>query len=94
MNIDQTLAMLDADIVAKLKTAIEIGKWPTGVALTAEQRQTCMQAVAVWEYKNLPEHERTGYIDKGTKKEDDHCDSHVPANDDPLNDGFQPIRFT
>lgn len=94
MNIEQMLAMLNPEIVERFKTAIEIGKWPNGVALTTEQRQTCMQAVAAWEFKNLPENQRTGYIDKGTKKEDDQCDSHTPAHDDPLNDGFKPIRFT
>ncbi len=53
MNIEQMLAVLDPEIVSRLKTAIEIGKWPNGVALTKEQRQTCMQAVYAWEAKNL-----------------------------------------
>ncbi len=68
MNIEQMLAVLDPEIVGRLKTAIEIGKWPNGVALTQEQRQICMQAVYAWEMKNLPETERSGYIDRGTKK--------------------------
>lgn len=89
MNIEQMLNTLNPEIVEKLKTAVEIGKWPNGVALTKEQRQTCMQAVLVWEHKHLPEAERTGYIDRGTKEEDEHCDSH-----DPKDDEFQPIRFT
>ncbi|NHB58307.1 YeaC family protein [Acinetobacter shaoyimingii] len=87
MNIEQMLAVLDADIVARLKTAVEIGKWPNGVVLTQEQRQISMQAVIAWEAKNLPETERSGYIDKGHKTEDDECDSHVPEPE------FQPIRF-
>lgn len=89
MNIEQMLNTLTPEIVEKLKTAVEIGKWPNGVALTKEQRQTCMQAVLVWEHKHLPETERTGYIDRGTKEEDEHCDSH-----DTKDDEFQPIRFT
>ena len=44
MNIEQMLSILDADIVARLKTAVEIGKWPNGVVLTTEQRQISMQA--------------------------------------------------
>ena len=87
MNIEQMLSVLDADIVARLRTAVEIGKWPNGVALTAEQRQISMQAVIAWEANNLPEHERSGYIDKGTKEEGDECDSHVPEPE------FKPIRF-
>ncbi|WP_179997826.1 YeaC family protein [Acinetobacter sp. YH12239] len=87
MNIEQMLSVLDADIVARLRTAVEIGKWPNGVALTQEQCQISMQAVIAWEAKNLPETERSGYIDKGHKEEGDECDSHVPEPE------FQPIRF-
>ncbi|MBU3845396.1 MAG: YeaC family protein [Candidatus Acinetobacter avistercoris] len=87
MNIEQMLSVLDADIVARLKTAVEIGKWPNGVVLTKEQRQISMQAVIAWEVQNLPENERSGYIDKGHKDEGDECDSHVPEPE------FQPIRF-
>lgn len=87
MNIEQMLAVLDADIVARLRTAVEIGKWPNGVVLTAEQRQISMQAVIAWEVQNLPETERSGYIHKGHKTEDDECDSHVPEPE------FKPIRF-
>ena len=86
MNIEQMLAVLDPEIVSRLKTAIEIGKWPNGVVLTQEQRHTCMQAVYAWEAKHLPETERSGYIDRGTKEEDEHCDSHVEEE-------FKPIRF-
>ena len=87
MNIEQMLAVLDADIVARLRTAVEIGKWPNGVVLTKEQRQTSMQAVIAWEAQNLPENERSGYIDKGHKEEGDECDSHVPEPE------IQPIKF-
>lgn len=89
MNIEQMLAVLDPEIVSRLKTAVEIGKWPNGIVLTAEQRQTCMQAVYAWEMKNLPETERSGYIDRSTKEEDEHCDSHDPEQDEE----FKPIRF-
>lgn len=87
MNIEQMLAVLDADIVARLKTAVEIGKWPNGVVLTQEQRQISMQAVIAWEAQHVPVKERTGYIDKGHKDEGEECDSHVPEPE------FQPIKF-
>lgn len=87
MNIEQMLAILDPEIVSRLKTAVEIGKWPNGIVLTTEQRQICMQAVIAWEAQNLPEKERSGYIDKGYKEEGEECDSHVPEPE------FQPIRF-
>lgn len=85
MNVEQMLSILNPEIVQKLKTAVEIGKWESGVVLTKEQRDTCMQAVLAWEYTHLPEEERTGYIDKGTKKEGEECDD---TSQHP-----QPIRF-
>ena len=32
-----------------------------------------MQAVLAWEVKHLPEHQRTGYIDRGSKQEGETC---------------------
>lgn len=85
MNIEQMLAVLDPEIVQRLRTAVEIGKWPNGVPLTQSQREICMQAVLTWEHKHLPEEQRTGYIDRGSKDEGDECDSHEPE--------VKPIRF-
>ena len=45
-----------------LKLAMEIGKWGDGTKLTKEQKELTMQAMIVWEQKNLPEEERTGYL--------------------------------
>ena len=88
MNIEQMLAMLNPEIVDRLRTAVEIGKWPNGVALSAEQRQTCMQAVYAWEAKNLAENERSGFIDRGTKAEGEECD-----DDHQHHEQFKPIKF-
>jgi uncharacterized protein len=63
----QLLAQLTPEIVARLRTATELGKWENGDSLTADQREHCLQAVIAWEYKYLPETARTGYIDKGSK---------------------------
>lgn len=90
MNIEQMLSVLDETIVDRLRTAVELGKWANGVALTKEQREICMQAVLAWEFKHLPEEQHTGYIDRGTKKENEQCDSHEPQHDEE----FKPLRFT
>lgn len=71
MDKQTVLNHLSPEIVAKFRTAIEIGKWDNGDKLSPEQRQTCMQAVMIWEYEHLPINERTGYI---PKKGDDGCD--------------------
>ena len=62
MNIDDVLNNLNPDIIARFQTAIELGKWPDGRKLTDEQLHTCMQAVIAYEYKHLPEEDRTGYV--------------------------------
>jgi len=77
MNPEAVLAALTPEIVDRLRTAVEIGKWPNGDRLTPEQRATSMQAVLIWEMKHLPENQRTGYIDKG-KKEGEACDTDHP----------------
>lgn len=79
----QMLAALNPDIVEKLKRAVEIGKWPDGRVLTADQRLTSMQAVIAWESKHLPETERSGYIHK-EHKEGEVCDDDSVAHEKPV----------
>ena len=67
MNKQDILDSLNPEIVEKFRTAIEIGKWENGEKLTDAQRETCMQAVMVWEHEYLPVTERTGYIHKPVK---------------------------
>jgi hypothetical protein len=76
MNEDFLARMLDVltpDIVANLKRAVELGKWPDGKRLTPDQLETCLQAVIVWEKKHLPVTEHSGYIHK-EHKEGEVCD--------------------
>ncbi|MFK8021761.1 MAG: YeaC family protein [Pseudomonadales bacterium] len=61
-NLDQMLAELSSDGVENLRRAVEIGKWPDGKPVDAEQRGLCMQALIAWEQKNLPEEQRSGYM--------------------------------
>jgi len=62
MNIDEICSKLNPEIVERFQRAIETGYWPDGKKLTAEQKDTCMQAVIAYEHKNLPEDQRTGYV--------------------------------
>ena len=61
-EIDPMLNSLTPEIVQNFRRAIEIGKWPNGLPLTAEQKAICMQAVIAYEAKNLPPEQRTGYV--------------------------------
>lgn len=78
------LEMIDKitpEIYQNLKQSVELGKWPNGAALTKEQTETCLQAVIAWELKNLPEEERTGYMDgPGCKSNKDHDHPHDEEN--------------
>jgi hypothetical protein len=74
MNFLELLKSITPEAYQNLKLAVEIGKWPDGRALSAEQRELCLQAVIAYEQKNVAEHERTGYIDRGSKAEGEVCD--------------------
>lgn len=60
----QTAVQLSREVYENLRRAVELGRWPDGRTLTAEQRQTSLQAMIAWEQAHLPEHERSGYIGK------------------------------
>ena len=87
MDYQQLLKNLTPDIYQSLKRAVELGKWPNGERLTAEQRETCLQAVIAWDTLHKPEEERVGYIH--TKKHD-HCGS--DGDDKP--DQPRPLKWS
>ena len=49
MNIDEIVSNMTPEIYQRLVTAVELGKWPDGVALTAEQKENCLQLVMLWQ---------------------------------------------
>lgn len=86
-SVQELLDSLTPDMYKNLKQSVELGKWPTGGALTEEQKSLCLQAVIAYEQKHLPPEQHTGYI---PPKKHTHCGSEtgVIANDDE-----QPIVF-
>ena len=42
MEVNDLISMVTPEIYQRLSTAVELGKWPDGVALTAEQKEHCM----------------------------------------------------
>lgn len=83
MQFQELIKTITPEIYDNLKLAIEIGKWPDGRALTSEQRELCLQAVIAYEAQHVPAHERTGYIDRGSKAEGEVCgdDRHNDAQE-------------
>jgi len=74
MDYRQLIQNMTPQVYQSLKRSVELGKWPDGRPLTAQQRQDAMQAIIAWGELHLPEHERVGYIDKGHKGGDS-CDA-------------------
>ena len=70
MNLEDLLKQITPQVYANLKQAIELGKWPNGERLNAEQREHCIQAIIAYEHRNLAPEERSGYI---PPKPHQHC---------------------
>ena len=44
MDIEQIIDSMTPEVYQRLATAVELGKWPDGVALTPEQKEANRQA--------------------------------------------------
>ncbi|MDC9719247.1 MAG: DUF1315 family protein [Gammaproteobacteria bacterium] len=62
MEYSQLIAQLTPEVYVRLKTAIEIGKWPDGRLLSADQKASCMEAVLRYQALKLDPKEHTGYM--------------------------------
>ncbi|MGP3594260.1 YeaC family protein [Vagococcus sp. WN89Y] len=52
MNLDQIVNSMTPEIYQRLVTAVELGKWPDGVALTPEQKENSLQLVMMWQARH------------------------------------------
>lgn len=85
MDKQAVLAALTPELYERFKQAVALRKWPNGQRLTAEQINTCMQAILVWEHTHLPAEARTGFVPpKETACADE---SHIHTYE-------QPVRWT
>jgi len=84
MDFNALIDSITPETYAALKRALELGKWADGNRLTPEQKQHVMQAIIAYGEKHLPEQERVGFIDRGSKDEGEVCDDHTHE---------QPVRF-
>ncbi|QDX31991.1 YeaC family protein [Dickeya poaceiphila] len=55
MQLDDLINSMTPEIYQRLTTAVELGKWPDGVALTAEQKENALQMVMLWQAHNNTE---------------------------------------
>ena len=52
MQLDDLIDAMTPAIYQRLVTAVELGKWPDGVALSTEQRANCLQMVMLWQSRH------------------------------------------
>ncbi|MGP6389748.1 YeaC family protein [Citrobacter koseri] len=52
MNLDEMIDSMTPEVYQRLSTAVELGKWPDGVALTPEQKENSMQLVMLWQVRH------------------------------------------
>lgn len=71
---DALLAQLTPEIHARLKTAVELGKWENGDRLTPTQMEHCLQAIIAWDHLHLPEEARVAFIDRSGLPKGHHDD--------------------
>ena len=62
MEYNQLIAQLTPEVYQRLKAAIEIGKWPDGRVLTADQKASCMEAVLRYQAMKLGANQHSGYM--------------------------------
>lgn len=62
MNIDHLINAMSPQVYEVLKQAVEIGKWPNGVALEDSQREQATQAMMLYQGKHL---EQTDHMTVG-----------------------------
>lgn len=52
MDIEQIIESMTPEVYQRLATAVELGKWPDGVALTPEQKENSLQLVMLWQARH------------------------------------------
>ncbi|HCN6354510.1 TPA: YeaC family protein [Escherichia coli] len=55
MNLDDIINSMTPEVYQRLSIAVELGKWPDGVALTEEQKENCLQLVMLWQARHNTE---------------------------------------
>ena len=70
MELKELLNQMTPEIYRNMKESLELSRWPNGERMSVEQRDATLQALIAWEYDNLPEEERTGYMPVSCKSAD------------------------
>ncbi|EIS56938.1 hypothetical protein YPPY63_2559, partial [Yersinia pestis PY-63] len=55
MELEDLISVMTPEIYQRLVQAVELGKWPDGVALTSEQKENSLQMVMLWQGRPNPD---------------------------------------
>lgn len=93
MDFQKLIESITPEIYNNLKRAVELGKWPDGSSLTAEQKKNSLQVIIAYDARHKPEEDRIGYIPPKVSKEP--CSSKNGSSQDGSNNmnDEQPIRW-
>jgi len=78
VQFNDLLAALTSERYEILKKSVELGKWPDGRRLTADEREGALQVLIAYDLRHKAVEDRIGYVDtqKKTACEDDHDHDH------------------
>lgn len=62
MSIQKLLESITPEAYRGMQFAVETGKWPNGLSLSAEQREQCLQLIIAYDLTHKDEQERVGYL--------------------------------
>lgn len=74
MTVDELIKAMTPDVYKKMKSSLELSRWPDGRKMEPEQKPLCMEALIRYEVMaDVPAEERIGYMEsacKSTKTDD------------------------
>lgn len=82
-SLEDLVALMDPEVHANLRTAVELGRWANGDRLSPEQLESCLQAIIAYEARHLPENERVGFIDR-TGLQQTHCHDETSTGEEVM----------
>lgn len=88
MDIRQLINTINPEIYGNLKTAVELGKWPDGIKLTANQKESCLQAIIAYDISHNAESLRIGSIAATTT-----CGSYKSSGEVKIDLDPEPIKL-
>lgn len=85
-NFADLIDSITPEMHGNLQRTVQLGRYPDGRRLTREEQADLLHTLLVWESKNLPEHQRSGYLNQKNCSSTDE-----PANTQPGGLGhYQP----